>query len=71
MADDILKELFESYTGQKLAEITELPASGSNRRYFRLKGGKVAVVPMRKNMKRQIQSLEAEGFDQFEKIYAR
>ena len=38
---------------------------------LRLKGGKVAVVPMRKNMKRQIQSLEAEGFDQFEKIYAR
>ena len=38
---------------------------------LRFKGGKVAVVPMRKNMKRQIQSLEAEGFDQFEKIYAR
>lgn len=33
-------------------------------------GRAVAVLPMRKNMKRQIQTLEAEGFTQFEKIYA-
>lgn len=35
---DILKHLFESYTGQKLADTTELNSSGSNRRYFRLTG---------------------------------
>ena len=44
MAEDILKELFESYTGQKLAEKSELTTSGSNRRYFRLKGGNVSVI---------------------------
>ena len=37
---------------------------------LRDQGRKVAVLPMRKNMKRQIQTLEAEGFTQFEKIYA-
>lgn len=35
---DILKQLFESYTGQEMADITELNSSGSNRRYFRLTG---------------------------------
>ena len=30
----------------------------------------VAVLPMRKNMKRQISALEAEGFTRFEKVYA-
>ena len=44
MADDILKDLFESYTGQQLAEKIELSTSGSNRRYFRLKGGNISVV---------------------------
>ena len=44
MSESILKPLFESYTGQKLAEITELPASGSNRRYFRLKGGNISLI---------------------------
>ena len=44
MADDILKDLFESYTGQQLAEKSELSTSGSNRRYFRLKGGNISVV---------------------------
>jgi hypothetical protein len=43
MAEDILKELFESYTGQKLAERIELSTSGSNRQYFRLKGGNISV----------------------------
>ena len=33
-----LKNLFEKYTGQKSTEITELNSSGSNRRYFRIKG---------------------------------
>jgi len=44
MAAETLRPLFESYTGQKLAEIVELPASGSNRRYFRLKGGNVSLI---------------------------
>lgn len=35
---DILKQLFESYTGQEMIDITELNSSGSNRRYFRLTG---------------------------------
>ncbi len=33
-------------------------------------GANVAVLPMRKNMKRQIQTLEGEGFSRFEKVYA-
>ena len=44
MAKDILKSLFENYTGQQLAEKSELPTSGSNRRYFRLKGGNISVI---------------------------
>ena len=44
MAAETLRPLFESYTGQKLTEIVELPASGSNRRYFRLKGGNVSLI---------------------------
>ena len=44
MAESILKPLFESYTGTALTEITELPASGSNRRYFRLKGGNITLI---------------------------
>jgi len=42
--EEKLKELFESYTGQKLVETHELRSSGSNRRYFRLSGGNVTVV---------------------------
>ena len=37
---------------------------------LRDEGRDVAVLPMRKNMKRQIKTLEEEGFTQFEKIYA-
>ncbi len=37
---------------------------------LRDEGRSVAVLPMRKNMKRQIQTLEAEGFTDFVKIYA-
>ena len=44
MSEQILKPLFESYTGQKLTEILELPASGSNRRYFRLKGDGISII---------------------------
>ena len=41
---DKLKELFESYTGQKAIGTEELNSSGSNRRYFRLKGGNISVI---------------------------
>ena len=39
-------------------------------RAMRAEGRDVAVLPMRKNMKRQIKTLEGEGFTQFEKVYA-
>ena len=44
MAEDILQNLFESYTGQTLSGKTELPTSGSHRRYFRLKGGNISII---------------------------
>ncbi|MDE6276725.1 MAG: phosphotransferase [Muribaculaceae bacterium] len=36
METDVLKELFQTYAGVEPAEVSELPSSGSNRRYFRL-----------------------------------
>ena len=33
-------------------------------------GRDAAVLPMRKNVGRQIQTLEAEGFTRFEKVYS-
>ena len=42
--EDILKSLFESYTGQELTQKTELPTSGSHRRYYRLKGGNISII---------------------------
>jgi aminoglycoside/choline kinase family phosphotransferase len=41
---DKLKDLFESYTGQKVTDTEEINSSGSNRRYFRLKGGNISVI---------------------------
>ncbi len=32
---DILRDLFESYTGQKAVRIVQMGGSGSNRKYFR------------------------------------
>ena len=37
---------------------------------LRDQGRRVAVLPMRKNMKRQIATLEGEGFTEFNKVYA-
>ena len=42
--EEVLKQLFEKYTGQTASEITEMNSSGSNRRYFRIRGGLVSVV---------------------------
>ena len=44
MPEDILRPLFESYTGQQLSEATEFPSSGSHRRYFRLRGGNISLI---------------------------
>ena len=44
MPQNSLKPLFESYTGQQLGQVQELPSSGSHRRYFRLSGGKVTLI---------------------------
>ena len=44
MPEKELRPLFETYTGQVLADIQELPSSGSNRRYFRLKGGNLSLI---------------------------
>ncbi len=38
MVTTILKNLYFSFVGEPADNITELPSSGSNRRYFRLKG---------------------------------
>lgn len=38
MIIDELQKLYRSYTGVPATDITELPSSGSNRRYFRLTG---------------------------------
>ena len=44
MPENTLKYLFESYTGETLAQSQELPASGSNRRYYRLTGQKTTLM---------------------------
>ena len=38
-----LKELYKEYTGTEADSVVELPASGSNRRYFRLTGSKSLI----------------------------
>jgi aminoglycoside/choline kinase family phosphotransferase len=43
MIIDELKRLYHSYTGSEAKESTELPSSGSNRRYFRLTGVKSLI----------------------------
>lgn len=39
-----LNNLFQSYTGETAEDIVELPSSGSNRRYFRLKSRHFTVI---------------------------
>ncbi|SEG23350.1 RapZ C-terminal domain-containing protein [Parabacteroides chinchillae] len=43
MVTEALKRLYYTYTGHEANEITELPSSGSNRRYFRLTGIKTLI----------------------------
>ena len=35
---ELLSELYKSYTGHEPEQVDEMPASGSDRRYFRLHG---------------------------------
>ena len=44
---DPVKRLFEQYTGQPVREFEELPSSGSNRRYFRIKGDDISLIAAR------------------------
>ncbi|MBQ0024850.1 MAG: phosphotransferase [Bacteroidales bacterium] len=39
-----IDKLFEEHTGEKPVEIVELPSSGSNRRYFRVRGSKGTLI---------------------------
>lgn len=43
MITEELKQLYLSYTGSPAEEITELPSSGSNRRYFRITGPETLI----------------------------
>ena len=63
--------------GQACAFLVDAKASHEKRfaameqaQAIRDEGGVASVLPMRKNMKRQIQTLESQGFTRFEKIYA-
>lgn len=39
-----LRKLFKEYSGQEASSLEELTSSGSNRRYFRIKGGNVSMI---------------------------
>lgn len=43
MVTEELRELYRSFVGSPAEEITELPSSGSNRRYFRIKGPETLI----------------------------
>lgn len=43
MITEQIKNLYRTYTGHEAAEVTELPSSGSNRRYFRLHGPQTLI----------------------------
>ena len=43
MITEELQKLYQEYTGVPAENITELPSSGSNRRYFRLTGVKTLI----------------------------
>lgn len=43
MITEQIKKLYRTYTGHEAEEVTELPSSGSNRRYFRLHGPQTLI----------------------------
>ncbi len=67
----------EAAGGETVAFLVDAKADPSRRldalrqaQALRAEGKTAAVLPMRKNMKRQIATLEAEGFTDFVKVYA-
>ena len=67
----------EAGTGESVAILVDAKATSEQRlaalrqaSILRSEGKAAAVLPMRKNMKRQIQTLEDEGFAEFVKVYA-
>ena len=77
LKDAGVAELHEGDAAGAVAFLVDGKASDAKRlealkraKALRDEGRDVAVLPMRKNMKRQIQTLEAEGFSDFEKVYA-
>ena len=67
----------EAESGDAVAFLVDAKADSARRldalrqaQQLRAEGKTAAVLPMRKNMKRQIQTLEAEGFTEFVKIYS-
>ena len=77
LKDAGVAELHEGDAAGAVAFLVDGKASDAKRlealkraKALRDEGRDVAVLPMRKNMKRPIQTLEAEGFSDFEKVYA-
>ena len=67
----------EAVAGEAVAFLVDAKADSARRldalqqaQELRAEGKTAAVLPMRKNMKRQIQTLEDEGFTEFVKVYA-
>ena len=58
---DKLRNLFESYTGQKVSDTEELNSSGSNRRYFRIKGGDISIIRLRCRAMETLPKLQCKG----------
>lgn len=48
-----IESLFEEFAGEKVAGITELPSSGSNRRYFRVKGDTRTLIAVKGTCKEE------------------
>jgi len=67
-AKERLIALFEQWAGQTMEVITELPCSGSNRKYYRISGKNISVLgAINKDLKENIAFIE---FSQFFKAQA-
>ena len=62
MITEELKKLYTVHTGHEPETIDELPSSGSNRRYFRLKGDE--VIPKTDPLVTTLRDLVAELYAQ-------
>jgi len=77
LRDAGVTDLGEGNTQGRVVFLVDAKATPEKRREalksahaLRNEGRDVAVLPLRKNAKRQIQTLEAEGFTEFNKVYA-